>query len=209
MFKQCKYKLLLIVLIFTCNLTYGQELQRINFEDIKYRNVGPTRGGRSTSVSGVITNEFTFYMRTSGGGFWKTIDRGQSWNNISDGYFESASIGSIDVFQSNPDIIYVGTGSDGIRSNVIVGKGAYKSLDAGKSWEFIGLKSAGQIGAIKVHPENPDIVYAAAIGQPFKQNTERGLFKSIDGGKNWKKILYISDKIGICLLYTSPSPRDS
>tara|TARA_A100001011_G_scaffold230424_1_gene238519 strand:+ start:4374 stop:7367 length:2994 start_codon:yes stop_codon:yes gene_type:complete len=204
MFKQCKYKLLLIVLIFTCNLTYGQELQRINFEDIKYRNVGPTRGGRSTSVCGVITNEFTFYMGTSGGGLWKTIDGGLSWNNISDGYFESPSIGSIDVFQSNPDIIYVGTGSDGIRSNVIVGKGAYKSLDAGKSWEFIGLKSAGQIGAIKVHPENPDIVYAAAIGQPFKQNTERGLFKSIDGGKNWKKILYISDKIGIVDMEFSP-----
>ncbi|MFL2601463.1 MAG: WD40/YVTN/BNR-like repeat-containing protein, partial [Flavobacteriaceae bacterium] len=204
MFKQCKNKLLLIALIFTCNLTYGQELQRINFEDIKYRNVGPTRGGRSTSVCGVIKNEFTFYMGTSGGGLWKTIDGGLSWNNISDGYFESPSIGSIDVFQSNPDIIYVGTGSDGIRSNVIVGKGAYKSLDAGKSWEFIGLKSAGQIGAIKVHPENPDIVYAAAIGQPFKQNTERGLFKSIDGGKNWEKILYISDKIGIVDMEFSP-----
>ena len=204
MFNQFKNKLLLAVLTFTCNISYGQELQRINFEDIKYRNVGPTRGGRSTSVCGVIKNQFTFYMGTSGGGLWKTIDGGLSWNNISDGYFESPSIGSIDVFQSNPDIIYVGTGSDGIRSNVIVGKGVYKSLDAGKSWKFIGLKSAGQIGAIKVHPKNPDIVYAAAIGQPFKQNTERGLFKSIDGGKNWKKILYISDKIGIVDMEFSP-----
>ena len=204
MFNQFKNKLLLAVLTFTCNLSYGQELQKINFEDIKYRNVGPTRGGRSTSVCGVIKNQFTFYMGTSGGGLWKTIDGGLSWNNISDGYFESPSIGSIDVFQSNPDIIYVGTGSDGIRSNVIVGKGVYKSLDAGKSWKFIGLKSAGQIGAIKVHPKNPDIVYAAAIGQPFKQNTERGLFKSIDGGKNWKKILYISDKIGIVDMEFSP-----
>ena len=204
MFNQFKNKLLLAVLTFTCNLSYGQELQKINFEDIKYRNVGPTRGGRSTSVCGVIKNQFTFYMGTSGGGLWKTIDGGLSWNNISDGYFESPSIGSIDVFQSNPDIIYVGTGSDGIRSNVIVGKGVYKSLDAGKSWKFVGLKSAGQIGAIKVHPKNPDIVYAAAIGQPFKQNTERGLFKSIDGGKNWKKILYISDKIGIVDMEFSP-----
>ena len=204
MFNKLKNKLLLAVLTFTCNLSYGQELQRINFEDIKYRNVGPTRGGRSTSVCGVIKNQFTFYMGTSGGGLWKTIDGGLSWNNISDGYFESPSIGSIDVFQSNPDIIYVGTGSDGIRSNVIVGKGVYKSLDAGKSWKFIGLKGAGQIGAIKVHPKNPDIVYAAAIGQPFKQNTERGLFKSIDGGKNWKKILYISDKIGIVDMEFSP-----
>ena len=204
MFNQFKNKLLLAVLTFTCNLSYCQELQKINFEDIKYRNVGPTRGGRSTSVCGVIKNQFTFYMGTSGGGLWKTIDGGLSWNNISDGYFESPSIGSIDVFQSNPDIIYVGTGSDGIRSNVIVGKGVYKSLDAGKSWKFIGLKSAGQIGAIKVHPKNPDIVYAAAIGQPFKQNAERGLFKSIDGGKNWKKILYISDKIGIVDMEFSP-----
>ena len=204
MLNQFKNKLLLAVLTFTCNLSYGQELQKINFEDIKYRNVGPTRGGRSTSVCGVIKNQFTFYMGTSGGGLWKTIDGGLSWNNISDGYFESPSIGSIDVFQSNPDIIYVGTGSDGIRSNVIVGKGVYKSLDAGKSWKFVGLKSAGQIGAIKVHPKNPDIVYAAAIGQPFKHNTERGLFKSIDGGKNWKKILYISDKIGIVDMEFSP-----
>ena len=204
MFNQFKNKLLLAVLTLTCNLSYCQELQKINFEDIKYRNVGPTRGGRSTSVCGVIKNQFTFYMGTSGGGLWKTIDGGLSWNNISDGYFESPSIGSIDVFQSNPDIIYVGTGSDGIRSNVIVGKGVYKSLDAGKSWKFVGLKSAGQIGAIKVHPKNPDIVYAAAIGQPFKQNTERGLFKSIDGGKNWKKILYISDKIGIVDMEFSP-----
>ncbi len=204
MFNQFKNKLLLAILTFTCNISYGQELQRINFEDIKYRNVGPTRGGRSTSVCGVIKNQFTFYMGTSGGGLWKTIDGGLSWNNISDGYFESPSIGSIDVFQSNPDIIYVGTGSDGIRSNVIVGKGVYKSLDAGKSWKFIGLKGAGQIGAIKVHPKNPDIVYAAAIGQPFKQNSERGLFKSIDGGKNWKKILYISDKIGIVDMEFSP-----
>ncbi len=204
MFNQFKNKLLLAVLTFTCNLSYCQELHKINFEDIKYRNVGPTRGGRSTSVCGVIKNQFTFYMGTSGGGLWRTIDGGLSWNNISDGYFESPSIGSIDVFQSNPDIIYVGTGSDGIRSNVIVGKGAYKSLDAGKSWVFIGLKSAGQIGAIKVHPKNPDIVYAAAIGQPFKQNTERGLFKSIDGGKNWEKILYISDKIGIVDMEFSP-----
>jgi len=204
MFNQFKNKLLLAVLTFTCNLSYCQELHKINFEDIKYRNVGPTRGGRSTSVCGVIKNQFTFYMGTSGGGLWRTIDGGLSWNNISDGYFESPSIGSIDVFQSNPDIIYVGTGSDGIRSNVIVGKGAYKSLDAGKSWKFIGLKSTGQIGAIKVHPKNPDIVYAAAIGQPFKQNTERGLFKSIDGGKNWEKILYISDKIGIVDMEFSP-----
>ena len=204
MFNQLKNKLLLAVLTFTCNFSYGQELQKINFDDIKYRNVGPTRGGRSTSVCGVIKNQFTFYMGTSGGGLWKTIDGGLSWNNISDGYFESPSIGSIDVFQSNPDIIYVGTGSDGIRSNVIVGKGVYKSLDAGKSWVFMGLKSAGQIGAVKVHPKNPDIVYAAAIGQPFKQNTERGLFKSIDGGKNWKKILYISDKIGIVDMEFSP-----
>ena len=204
MFNQFKNKLLLAVLTFTCNPSYCQELQKINFEDIKYRNVGPTRGGRSTSVCGVIKNQFTFYMGTSGGGLWKTIDGGLSWNNISDGYFESPSIGSIDVFQSNPDIIYVGTGSDGIRSNVIVGKGVYKSLDAGKSWKFVGLKSAGQIGAIKVHPKNPDIVYAAAIGQPFKHNTERGLFKSIDGGKNWKKILYISDKIGIVDMEFSP-----
>ena len=174
------------------------------FKELKYRNVGPTRGGRVTSVCGVNNNQFTFYMGTTGGGLWKSTDAGLNWNNISDGFFKSPSIGAIRVYQKNPSIIYVGTGSDGIRSNVIVGKGIYKSIDEGKSWSHIGLQNVGQIGAVETHPNNPDIVYVAAIGQPFQPNEERGLYKSLDGGKTWENILFISNKIGIVDIEISP-----
>ena len=203
-----KLPLFLSFLIFTLNSLEAQEISSIEFEDIKYRNVGPTRGGRSTTVCGVTNDQFTFYMGTTGGGLWKTTDGGLDWKNISDGYFESPSIGSIDVYQANPNILYVGTGSDGIRSNIIVGKGIYKSQDAGASWESLGLRDTGQIGAVKINPNDPNIVYAAAIGQPFKSNSERGLYKTIDGGKTWNKILFISDKIGIVDIEFSPENPD-
>ena len=146
-------------LILTLNTSNGQEISKLDFEDIKYRNVGPTRGGRSTTVCGVINDQFTFYMGTTGGGLWKTTDAGLKWKNISDGYFKTPSIGSIDVYQADPNIIFVGTGSDGIRSNIIIGKGIYKSIDAGVSWEFVGLKNTGQIGAVKINPNNHNVVY--------------------------------------------------
>ncbi|MDA8644062.1 hypothetical protein N9L50_02070 [Flavobacteriaceae bacterium] len=170
--------------------------------------MGPTRGGRATAVCGVTNAQFTFYLGTTGGGLWKTTDGGLNWNNISDGYFKSPSIGSIDVFQKDPSVVYVGTGSDGIRSNVIVGKGVYKSKDAGDSWEFIGLEKTGQIGAVKIHPEKPETVYVAAIGQAFQPNSERGLYKTTDGGKTWDKILFISDQIGIVDFEFSPENPD-
>ncbi|MDA7694531.1 hypothetical protein OAP80_03705 [Flavobacteriaceae bacterium] len=170
--------------------------------------MGPTRGGRATAVCGVTNAQFTFYLGTTGGGLWKTTDGGLNWNNISDGYFKSPSIGSIDVFQKDPSVVYVGTGSDGIRSNVIVGKGVYKSKDAGASWEFIGLEKTGQIGAVKIHPEKPETVYVAAIGQAFQPNSERGLYKTTDGGKTWDKILFISDQIGIVDFEFSPENPD-
>ena len=200
--------LLVVLFVSSINILKGQDKLKIEFEDIKYRNVGPTRGGRSTTVCGVVNEQFTFYMGTTGGGVWKTLDGGLNWKNISDNYFKTPSIGSIEVFQANPSIIYVGTGSDGIRSNVIVGKGVYKSNDAGSTWKHLGLDNSGQIGAIKVHPQNSSIVYAAAIGQPFKSNNERGLFKSIDGGESWNKILYISDQIGIVDIELSPENPD-
>ena len=167
------------------------------FKNLKYRNVGPTRGGRVTTVHGIDSERNTFYMGTTGGGVWKTTDSGNNWFNISDGYFKSPSIGAINVYQKDPKIVYIGTGSDGIRSNIIVGKGIYKSSDSGKSWDHIGLENSGQIGAVEIHPDDPNRVLVAAIGQPFKNNTERGLFETKDGGKTWDKILYISDSIGI------------
>ena len=173
-------------------------------QSLQYENVGPTRGGRVTAVSGVESKPATFYMGASGGGLWKTTDYGANWNNISDGYFTTPSIGSIAVFQKNPKIIYVGTGSDAIRSNVIVGKGLYKSIDAGETWQFSGLKEAGQIGSVIVNPNNSEIVYVAAIGQPFKKSKERGVYRSQDGGKSWKQVLYLSDSVGAVDLEMAP-----
>ena len=134
------------------------------FADMSYRNVGPSRGGRVTAVAGHRDHPFTFYMGAVGGGVWKTENYGTTWRPISDGYFATGSIGSIRVAPSNSNIVYVGTGSDGIRSNVIVGRGAYRSDDAGETWTTIGLEQMGQIGAIEIHPQDPDIAYAAALG---------------------------------------------
>ena len=166
-------------------------------ETFEYRCIGPTRGGRVTAVTGVASEPSTYYMGATGGGVWKTKDYGITWKNISDGYFASPSIGAITVDQNNPKTIYVGTGSDGLRSNVIAGKGIYKSTDSGKKWKNIGLKQTGQIGAIEIHPTDPNIIFVAAIGQAFNANEERGLYRSKDGGKTWSKSLYINDKIGI------------
>ncbi len=173
-------------------------------KNLKYRNVGPTRGGRVTTVHGVESQKNVFYMGTTGGGVWKTSDFGNNWHNVSDGYFKSPSIGAINIYQKDPNIVYVGTGSDGLRSNVIVGKGIYKSEDAGKTWDHIGLENVGQIGAVEIHPDDSNTIYVAAIGQPFKNNKERGLYKSTDGGKSWDKILYLSDSIGIVDLEFAP-----
>ena len=186
-------------------LFINQDFEKLNFKNsddlilknLKYRNVGPVRGGRVTTVHGVESQKNVFYMGTTGGGVWKTTDFGNHWHNISDGYFKSPSIGAINVYQKKPEIVYVGTGSDGLRSNIIVGKGVYRSEDAGETWDHIGLENVGQIGAVEIHPDDPNTIYVAAIGQPFKNNQERGLYKSIDGGKSWNKILYLSDSIGI------------
>ncbi|MEQ9426002.1 MAG: hypothetical protein RJQ09_16370 [Cyclobacteriaceae bacterium] len=166
------------------------------YQAFEFRNIGPTRGGRVTTVAGIADQPGTFYQGATGGGVWKTTDYGITWSNVSDGYFATPSIGAIRVVQSNPDIVYVGTGSDGLRSNVITGKGVYKSIDAGKSWSHIGLMQTGQIGAVEIHPDDPNTVFVAAIGQAFQKNEERGVYKTSDGGESWKKVLYHSDSVG-------------
>ena len=147
-------------------------------------------------MAGTAAEPGTFYQGATGGGVWKTTDYGTTWQNVSDGFFDTPSIGAIAVDQKDPNVVYVGTGSDGLRSNVIAGKGMYKSVDAGKTWQFIGLKNAGQIGAVEIHPDNHNIVYVAAIGNAFAPNPERGIFKTTDGGKNWEKVLFVSDQVG-------------
>ncbi len=195
-----------ILSIFFCSLaalSFGQEMAEL-LNGYSFRNVGPLRGGRVTAVEGVESKPYTFYMGATGGGLWKTDDFGHSWDNISDGYFPTPSIGAISVYQPDPNIIYVGTGSDGLRSNVITGKGVFKSTDEGKSWELIGLENTGQIGSVEIHPGNPDVVYVAAIGQAFGKNEERGVFKTVDGGETWDKVFYHSDSVGVSDLEMAP-----
>ncbi|HTS76179.1 MAG TPA: hypothetical protein VMG40_08250 [Bryobacteraceae bacterium] len=171
---------------------------------MRYRLIGPYRGGRVTAVTGVPSQPFTFYMGSTGGGVWKTTDAGHTWTNVSDGFFAVASMGAIEVSLSNPDVVYAGTGSSKIRSNVSIGHGIYKSTDAGKTWSFIGLRDSGQISTIRVDPHDPDLVYVAALGDPFVPNPERGVFRSTDGGKTWKKVLFLSDDLGAADLEIQP-----
>lgn len=175
---------------------------------LQYRNVGPFRGGRSTAVAGYNDDPFTFLMGTTGGGIWKTTDAGNTWNNISDAYF-GGSIGAVAVAESDPSVIYVGTGSACIRGNTSAGHGLYKSDDGGKTWNFIGLPDAGQVGKIIVNPKNADLVYVAALGHAFGSNEERGVFRSKDGGKNWEHVLALSDTTGAVSLTINPhNPRE-
>ncbi|MDH3456941.1 MAG: hypothetical protein OER90_08870, partial [Gemmatimonadota bacterium] len=151
----------------------------------------------------------TFYMGATGGGVWKTTDYGQVWRNVSDGYFQTGSIGAIRVANSDPNVVYVGTGSDGIRSNVIAGRGVYRSSDAGETWSFIGLRDVGQIGAVLIHPNDPNIVYVAAIGHAFGPSPERGVYRSLDAGRHWDRVLFVSDSTGAVDLEFAPdNPRE-
>ncbi|MBQ4915122.1 hypothetical protein J8L85_11780 [Maribacter sp. MMG018] len=176
-----------------------------DFSEFQYRTIGPSRGGRVTTVTGTAMLPGTFYLGASGGGVWKTDDYGTTWNNVSDGYFDTPSIGAIEIAHNDPNIVYVGTGSDGLRSNIISGKGVYKSIDGGKTWKHIGLENAGQIGAVEIDPTDHNIVWVAAIGNAFKPNEERGIYKTTDGGETWEKVLYISDKTGFADLELLPS----
>ena len=171
---------------------------------LKYRMVGPSRGGRATAVAGHRKHPGTFYQGSSGGGVWKTSDYGVTWRPISDGFFETGSIGAIEISESNPDIVYVGTGSDGIRSNVILGRGVYRSNDAGKTWTAAGLRGVGQISDVRVHPANPEVVYAGAQGIAWAPKTERGVYRSNDGGRTWKKVLFVNDTLGASAVVMNP-----
>ncbi|HEX6732540.1 MAG TPA: hypothetical protein VF074_21155, partial [Pyrinomonadaceae bacterium] len=178
------------------------------FKGLRYRLVGPSRGGRVTTVTGVPSQPKTFYMGVASGGLFRTTDSGASWVPISDGKLPLGSTGSIAVSESDPNVIYLGTGSDGVRSNVSTGRGVYKSTDGGQSWKFVGLYNAGQIGAVRIHPTNPNVVWVAATGDIFKANSERGVFKTSDGGETWQKVLFLSDTVGAMDVELQPgNPR--
>ena len=204
-----KHILTLTALIFSIN-TFGQSKKsKINYDEslynsIEYRLIGPFRGGRAGTAVGVLNNPNLYYMGTAGGGVWKTQDAGSTWEPISDGYF-GGSIGAIAVSESDPNIIYVGEGEQTLRGNVSSGHGMWKSSDAGETWKYLGLPKSEHISRIRIHPENPEIVYVGVIGNLWKPNSERGLYKTNDGGMTWEKILYVSDKAGIGDLILDPN----
>jgi photosystem II stability/assembly factor-like uncharacterized protein len=172
---------------------------------LAWRSVGPYTGGRVTTVAGIADQPNVFYMGTAGGGVWKTEDYGQNWRNISDRDFKSNNIGAMAIAPSNPKIIYVGTGDSAPRNTVLTGEGMYKSADGGRKWSYIGLGETHIISWILVAPGNPDIVYVAALGHLFGSNPERGIFKTTDGGKTWKRILYVNDGTGAISIAMDPS----
>jgi photosystem II stability/assembly factor-like uncharacterized protein len=177
-------------------------------KSMQWRQIGPFRGGRSVAVAGHPTEKKTFYMGTTGGGVWKTVDGGDSWKNISDGFFKTGSVGAIAVSKSNPNVVYVGMGEHTLRGDLSYGDGIYKSIDAGETWTNIGLQNTFHIGRILIHPSNPDIVYVAAIGHAFGPNEERGVYRTKDGGKTWKKVLYKSADVGAIDMTMDPVNPD-
>ena len=195
---------LAISFMFISGSLFAQIIPDSLLASFTYRNIGPTRGGRVTTVTGVPSEPGTFYLGASGGGVWKTIDYGVSWKNVSDGFFATPSIGAMRVASKDKNTIYVGTGTDGLRSNLISGKGVYKSIDAGKTWTHMGLDKVGQIGAVEINPNHNDTLFVAAIGQAFQANKERGVYRSYDGGQHWQQVLFVADSIGAVDLEFAP-----
>ena len=173
----------------------AQPVDTLAFKDLRYRMPGPFRGGRSTAVAGFVGDRNRWLMGTTGGGVWESDDNGVAWRNISDGFF-GGSMGAVKVTDSDQNVIYAGQGSMDIRGNTSAGRGMWKSMDGGRTWAFAGLREAGQIGRIEVHPRDPDLVYAAALGHPFGRNPERGIFRSRDGGGVWEHVLALNDSTG-------------
>jgi photosystem II stability/assembly factor-like uncharacterized protein len=191
--------LLLLFIAFNANSQPVKDTTGLNgyFKPVKWRCIGPFRGGRSNCATGVVGNPAVYYEGTTGGGVWKTEDMGITWKNVSDGYFKTGSVGAVAVAESDPNIVYVGMGEHAVRGVMTHhGDGVYKSTDAGKTWKKTGLDLTQHIARIVIHPKDPNIVYVAAQGALYSHSKERGIYKSVDGGVTWKNVLYVDDKTG-------------
>ena len=185
----------------------AQDIDSALYSSLQFRNIGPFRGGRSATVTGVANEPNLYYFGGAGGGVWRTKDGGQTWTNISDGYF-GGSIGAVTVAESDPNTIYVGGGEETVRGNVSYGYGMWKSIDGGKTWEQRGLEDSRHISRIRVHPRDPALVYAAVMGDLYKDSEERGVYRSKDGGETWERILFANAGAGAVDLSMDPSnPR--
>lgn len=191
------FKKLLVIFVAVVALSAQAQPLDSLFRFVKYRNIGPFRGGRSVCASGVVNNPLVYYMGTTGGGLWKTENAGALWTNISDGFFKTGSVGAVSVSESDPNVVYVGMGEHAPRGVMTsYGDGVYKSTDAGKTWKKMGLEKTLQIARIIIHPKNPDIVWVAAQGAINGPTTDRGIYKSTDGGVTWRKALFVNDLTG-------------
>ncbi|MFN7335150.1 MAG: WD40/YVTN/BNR-like repeat-containing protein [Cyclobacteriaceae bacterium] len=210
-----RYNLLLVLLLLMAGTVMAQKkntpaakptttFDEKLYNGLEWRSIGPFRGGRSASVTGVPGKPNLYYFGATGGGVWRTTDAGNSWENISDGFF-GGSIGAVAVSEWDHNVIYVGGGEKTVRGNVSYGYGMWKSVDAGKTWTHLGLKESRHIPRVRIHPKNPDVVYAAVLGDLFKSSEERGVYKSIDGGKNWKRTLFANADAGAVDLCFDPN----
>src|SRR5215510_10820731 len=187
-----------VALLTNSNSSHAQQASPSSpLSGLRWRNIGPFRGGRSVAVAGVASQPTVYYFGGTGGGVFKTTDGGATWEPVSDGQpFGTGTVGAIEVSLSDPNVVYVGMGEACIRGNFSHGDGVYKSTDAGKTWKRVGLEDSRVIGRIRIHPKNPDLVYAAALGHVAGPNEQRGVFRSKDGGKTWERVLFKSNKAG-------------
>lgn len=201
--KRFTISLCIVLLVFTFQNITGQsstnqdtQIPKEFYNQLEWRNIGPYRGGRSLGAAGSPGRTNEYYFGATGGGLWKTVDGGTEWFPVTDGQVTSSSVGAVAVAETNPDIVYIGMGEVQLRGSITQGDGVYKTIDGGKTWRHLGLKETQAVARIRIHPTNPDIVYVAALGHPYGDNPERGVFKSTDGGNTWKKTLFVSEKAG-------------
>lgn len=194
--------------LLTALVAAAASADRVNLSALKWRNIGPNRGGRSLAAAGSSRRPLEYYFGATGGGLWKTTNGGMTWFPVTDGQIHSSSVGAVAVSESNPDVVYIGMGETELRANVMQGDGVYKSIDGGKTWKHAGLSDSQAISRIRIDPTNPDVVFAAALGHPFGPNEERGVFRSTDGGATWKRVLFRNNRAGAIDLTMDPhNPR--